>query len=67
MSVLKRDRDSIPLFEGHLLKKGGFNPRWRLRYCILFDDRTIDYYNKKQDAKKGRHTAKGTIYLTQVQ
>ena len=66
MSELSKQIDSHKLFEGWLYKKGtGLNKNWKMRYFIIYDDRTMSYYKCKSDTCQ-RSKAKGTVHLTQV-
>ena len=66
MTNLYTQIDSHCIHGGHLYKKGVYNKAWRKRYFVLFDDRTISYFEKEKHAKS-RNKAKGSIHLTQIQ
>jgi len=66
MASLHKQIDSHHIHGGWLFKKGVINRAWKKRYFVLFDDRTISYFEKEKHSKS-RNKAKGAIHLTQIQ
>eukprot|EP01084_Bolivina_argentea_P166899 289736_1 len=65
MANLHSQLDSHQIHGGYLYKKGVYNRAWKKRYFVLFDDRTISYFEKEKHSKS-RNKAKGSIHLTQI-
>lgn len=66
MANLYSQLDSHCIHGGYLCKKGVWHRAWKKRFFVLYDDRTISYFEKEKHSKS-RNKAKGSIHLTQIE